>query len=213
MDAHLRAGVAIYNAGGYHAAHDAWEDHWLALESGTDDERFLHGLIQFTAAVHHGGRGNWEGVRGLAESAGGYLEGLPSTYRGVDLEPVRTYLEALAEDPEHVERVEPPSLRVDGEAPWPHELDFPAATVAAEVLAEERTEYDESVVEDAVAYARDAVESGEDGRFVALVMDFVGDANRRGLVYERLVQHVERRRARESDVEGLFEEGPDGERG
>ncbi|MFB6301121.1 MAG: DUF309 domain-containing protein, partial [Halobacteriales archaeon] len=52
MDAHLRAGIAIYNAGGYHAAHDAWEDHWLDLESGTDDERFLHGLIQFTAAVH-----------------------------------------------------------------------------------------------------------------------------------------------------------------
>ena len=26
MDAHLRAGVAIYNAGHYHAAHDAWED-------------------------------------------------------------------------------------------------------------------------------------------------------------------------------------------
>ncbi|NIS31883.1 MAG: DUF309 domain-containing protein, partial [Actinobacteria bacterium] len=59
MDAHLRAGIAIYNAGGYHAAHDAWEDHWLELEAGTDDERFLHGLIQFTAAVHHAQGANW----------------------------------------------------------------------------------------------------------------------------------------------------------
>lgn len=206
MDAHLRAGVAIYNAGGHHAAHDAWEDHWLDLESGTDDERFLHGLIQFTAAVHHGGRSNWEGVQGLAESAGTYLQGLPSPYHGVDLEPVREYLATLAVEPERFEEGDPPLLRIDGEALRPADLDFEAATVAAEVLAEEHDAYDEAVVERAVGYGRDAVGDDRDGRFVAMVMDFVGDADRRDLVYHRLEDHVERRRSRESDVEGLFDE-------
>jgi predicted metal-dependent hydrolase len=73
MESHLRAGVAVYNAGQYHAAHDAWEDHWLDLEQGTDDEQFLHGLIQFTAAVHHARTRNWSGATGLASSARDYL--------------------------------------------------------------------------------------------------------------------------------------------
>ena len=206
MDAHLRAGVAIYNAGGYHAAHDAWEDHWLGLASGTDEERFLHGLIQFTAAVHHGHRGNWEGVRGLAESAGEYLEGLPSPYRGVDLDPVRSYLAAIASDPEHVERNPPLPLHYDGEAIRPADLDFEAAAVAAVVLAEEVSGYDEAVLEDAVRYASAAIDDGRDGPFVALVMDFAVESDRRGLVYQRLRVHVERRRAEERDVEGLFDE-------
>ena len=195
MDAHLRAGVAIYNAGGHHAAHDAWEDHWLDLESGTDDERFLHGLIQFTAAVHHGDRANWEGVRGLAESAGRYLDGLPSPYRGVDLDPVREFLAVLAGDPESFERIEGPRLHHEGVTLRP-----------AEVLAGEQDAYDETVLQDAVEYATGEIETAGDGRFVALVVDFVGESDRRDLVYDRLVEHVERRRARESDVEGLFDE-------
>ena len=206
MDAHLRAGIAIYNAGGHHAAHDAWEDHWLDLESGTDDERFLHGLIQFTAAVHHGNRANWDGVRGLAESAGEYLDGLPSPYRGVDLDPVREFLAVLAAEPEAFEGREPPQLHHEGVALRPGELDFEAAAVAAEVLAEERDAYDEAILADAVGYATAEVETAGDGRFVALVMDFVGEPDRRDLVYGRLLEHVERRRARESDVEGLFDE-------
>ena len=206
MDDNLHAGVAIFNAGGHHAAHDAWEDHWLDLEASTDDERFLHGLIQFTAAVHHGENGNWEGVQGLAESAGEYLDGLPSPYRGVDLDPVREYLDTLADDPEHAAREAPPSLTVDGRALRPGDLDFEAAAVAAEVLAEGVLGYDEAVVEDAVGYARDAIQANRDGPFVALVMDFVGDGENRDVVYQRLREHVERRRAEESDVEGLFDE-------
>ena len=69
MDDSLRAGVAIYNAGAYRAAHGAWESRWLSLERDTDDERFLHGLIQFTAAVHHARDGNDSGAVGLARSA------------------------------------------------------------------------------------------------------------------------------------------------
>ena len=80
MNAHLRAGVAVYNAGRFHAAHDAWEEYWLGLESGADDERFLHGLIQFTAVVYHATEDNWSGAQGLAESAREYLADLRETH-------------------------------------------------------------------------------------------------------------------------------------
>jgi predicted metal-dependent hydrolase len=208
MEPHLRAGVAVYNAGEYHAAHDAWEDYWLGLDSGTDDERFLHGLIQFTAAVHHGCEDNISGLHGLAESATEYLAGLPSPYRGVDLDTVRSYLGDLAADPEAFERAEVPPLRYEGRALDLSDLadggDFEAAAIAADVLAAEYDAYDVAVIETGAGYARESVEAGEGGRFVALVFDFVA-GERRDLVYQRLREHVERRQSRENDVEGLFD--------
>lgn len=126
MDDSLRAGVAIYNAGAYRAAHGAWESKWLSLERDTDDERFLHGLIQFIA-------------------------------------------------------------------------------VAAETLAEELDGYDESVVADAVGYAHEEVADGEQTQFTAMVFDFVRNEAQRGLVFQRLSEHVRRRRRREDDVSGLFD--------
>jgi hypothetical protein len=152
MDAHLRAGLAVYNAGRYHAAHDAWEDYWLGLDDG-EDERLLHGLIQFTAVVHHATDENWSGAQGLAESAGEYLAALPADYRGVALDDVRPFLAAVAEDPQSVDWADPPKLTYDGDAIDYDDLDFDATAVAAEVLAEAEG-YDESVVEDAVEYAR-----------------------------------------------------------
>ncbi|WP_327050933.1 DUF309 domain-containing protein [Halomicrococcus gelatinilyticus] len=205
MDAHLRAGVAIFNAGEHHAAHDAWEDHWLDLQRGTDDERFLHGLIQFTAAVHHAHGNNWAGVRGLAESGAGYLADLPSTYREVNVGRVREYLRAASADPEHVERVAVPRLTHEGTAIVPEDLDFEAAGVAAHALAEEYA-YDETVVERGVAFGRADLEDGRaTSPFVTLVMDFARDEANRGLVFQRLREHVSKRQHREEDVEGLFD--------
>ncbi|WP_129114542.1 DUF309 domain-containing protein [Halegenticoccus tardaugens] len=205
MDDALRAGVAIYNAGEHHAAHDAWEDRWLELERGTDDERFLHGLIQFTAAIHHARRRNWRGATGLAASAGEYLGGLPPTYRGVDLAPIRGYLAALARDPEIAERRRPPALTVDGHALRPSDLDFEAAAVAARVLAEDDDRFDGDVLARAIEFAREELEEGTRTRFIALVADFAAKAERRELVYRRLREHVERRTQREEDVDGLFD--------
>jgi hypothetical protein len=205
MDAHLRAGIAIYNAGGYHAAHDAWEDHWLDLESGTDDERFLHGLIQFTAAVFHARNRNWSGATGLAESGRAYLAGLGDEYRGVDVAGVRTALDALAHDPERIERARPLPLTHGGKAILPTDLGFESTAVAAEVLAEEHG-YDEERIERAVEYARADLDSGKtESPFVTLVFDFVREPDRRGIVAQRLGEHVQRRAHRESDVEGLFD--------
>jgi predicted metal-dependent hydrolase len=149
MDAHLRAGVAIYNAGGYHAAHDAWEDHWLGLESGTDDELFLHGLIQFTAAVYHARNRNWSGATGLADSACEYLADLSADYRGVNVGDVRSYLHTLARDPEFIERRAPLRLRYEGDVLDLDDLGFEATCVTAAVLAEEEG-YDQHTVQRAI---------------------------------------------------------------
>jgi len=205
MEASLRAGIAIYNAGEYHAAHDAWEEPWLGLDDGTDDERFLHGLIQFTAAVYHARTRNWSGATGLAESAGDYLAGLPSPYRGVDLDPVRAALTALAADPEVIERRRPPTLRYDGVALTLADLRFEAAAVAATVLADEYG-YDVATVERAVEFAREEIEAGERTLFTTAVLEFVTADAERALVYQRLSGHVDRREREYADVEGLFEE-------
>ena len=206
MDDHLRAGIAVYNAGNHHAAHDAWEDHWLDLDADTADERLLHGLIQFTAAVHHAHRANWLGLRGLAESAGAYLATLPADYRGVNVAEVRSYLARLAADPEHVERVAPPALRYEGRRLLLEDLDFAAAAIAALVYAEEG-EYDGETIERAVAYAREDLAEGRGtSRFVTFVMDFARDPANRGIVHQRLAGHVGKRDHRREDVDGLFDQ-------
>ena len=203
VDDAVAAGVAIYNAGEHHAAHDAWEDEWLALEAGTDDERLLHGLIQFTAAVYHGRRRNWSGARKLSHSAREYLAGLEPESHGVDLQPVREHLRRLGADPEYAERARPPALRYRGRALEPAALGLDALDIAAAVIAEEYG-FDETVVEHAVSYARREAETAQ-SRFRGLVVDFVGERERRGLVYDRLEGHVARRRRKETDVDGLFE--------
>ncbi|SDG12274.1 DUF309 domain-containing protein [Halorientalis regularis] len=204
METALRAGIAIYNAGDYHEAHDAWEDRWLALDSGTDDERFLHGLIQFTAAVHHATERNWAGVTGLAESASDYLDGLPEEYRGVDVAAARAYLTALNADPERVERAPPLELTHEGDAITPDDLDFAECAAAAAVYAEDGP-FDEAVIEQGVAYARADLDDGDaTSPFVTFVMDFARDEAHRGIVHQRLSERVDRRQRRESDVDGLF---------
>ncbi|MFC7075262.1 DUF309 domain-containing protein [Haloarcula halophila] len=203
MRPHLRAGIAVYNAGRYHAAHDAWEDRWLALPAG-EDERYLHGLIQFTAVVHHGRTENWSGAGGLAESAGEYLAELPAVYRGVDLEPVRRFLARVAADPEAVDWAEPPRLTHEGAVIGYDDLDFEATAIAATVLAA-ADGYDEGLLEQAVEYARDELDDREDGRFVGLVFSFVREREQRPVVFQRLGDHVRRERQKDDDVAGLFD--------
>ena len=205
MRPHLRAGVAVYNAGRYHAAHDAWEDHWLDLEAGTDDERFLHGLIQFTAAVHHATNGNWSGATGLAESAGEYLDELPAEYRDVNVADVREFLATLARDSEVIERRQPLALTHEGTTIGLADLDLEATAVAASVIAESDG-WDEGTVDRAGEYAlADAAEGRAESPIVTLLFDFVREPEDRGIVFQRLSEHVARRRTRAEDVDGLFE--------
>ncbi|WP_253737337.1 DUF309 domain-containing protein [Halohasta salina] len=204
METHLRAGVAVYNAGATHAAHDAWEDRWLDLPTGSDDERLLHGLIQFTAAVFHAQQRNWSGAVGLSESGRGYLAELPPTYRGVDLSVVTDYLQALQNDPERIERASPPALRYRGRSLSAADLELDGIVVAADVVAANGEEYDASVVDTAADYARREVDSGRT-RFAGLLTTFVDESTHRGIVYDRLAAQVERRRRKRQDVAGLFD--------
>ena len=46
------AGIDLYNAGEFHAAHDAWEERWVA-DAGPREKLFLQALIQSAVAFHH----------------------------------------------------------------------------------------------------------------------------------------------------------------
>ncbi|MFC6787516.1 DUF309 domain-containing protein [Halobaculum halobium] len=123
----LRAGLALYGAGEFHAAHDPWESVWLDLKDGGDDapesdardEALFHGLIQFTAAQYHARDRNWSGVDGLAKSAREHFSAVPDDYRGVDVAAVRRALDRLSADPERVERFPAPTVRHGGTASPP----------------------------------------------------------------------------------------------
>ena len=201
----LRAGIAVYNDGHYHAAHDAWEDHWLDLEAGIADERLLHGLIQFTAAVYHAHERNWEGAVGLAESAVEYLDGLDADYQGCNVTEVRQYLGVLASDPAILERRPPIALTHEGTRLALATLEPEALTVAARILAEEWG-YDEAVLEAAGRVALTDRKAGlTESPFLDLLYAFVDDERDQAVVYARLSAHLERRRAQNADCAGLFE--------
>ncbi|MFB6254860.1 MAG: DUF309 domain-containing protein [Halobacteriaceae archaeon] len=205
MESHLKAGIAIYNDGYYHAAHDAWEEYWLSLESGSNDEKFLHGLIQFTAAVHHGYNQNWEGTKGLAESSRDYLADLPESYRNVNVEDIRQYLRTLASDPEYIERTKPLKISFKENKLQPIDLSADSIFIAAEVFAEE-FDYDSAIIDQAIEFAKsDLSNNNESSVFISLLFDFVCEPEQRSLVFQRLTEHVHERKYRENDVKGLFD--------
>ena len=46
------ARIDLYNAGEYHAAHDAWEERWMGPVA-PDEKLFLQAMIQSAVAFHH----------------------------------------------------------------------------------------------------------------------------------------------------------------
>ena len=46
------AGIDLYNAGEFHAAHDAWEERWMD-DVGPREKLFLQAMIQSAVAFHH----------------------------------------------------------------------------------------------------------------------------------------------------------------
>lgn len=223
-EAALAAGLALYVDGCYHAAHDPWEAVWLPLDAATapDDEPFFHGLIQVTAAVHHGHTGNHEGASGLAASAREYLAPLAPTHRGVTLDPALDYCRRLAADPVVAERVSPPPLAREGD-PVSYRALSPAALERVVAAVADETDYDASVLADAATFAtRDAAaatdrpalsadsggtaDAGDGGApFASLLVDFLDRPDARPVVFQRLSEHVARRRQAVDDVRGLFE--------
>jgi hypothetical protein len=46
------AGIDLYNAGEFHAAHDVWEERWMG-EVDWQEKLFLQAMIQSAVAFHH----------------------------------------------------------------------------------------------------------------------------------------------------------------
>ncbi|RMH01869.1 MAG: DUF309 domain-containing protein [Planctomycetota bacterium] len=77
----LRRGAALFDAGDFYAAHEAWEEHWL--EIGGSERDFYKGLIQAAVALLHWQRGNPLGAVKLRRSAAALLAPFAPTHRGV----------------------------------------------------------------------------------------------------------------------------------
>jgi uncharacterized protein len=87
------AGIDLYNAGEFHAAHDAWEERWRD-DCGPREKLFLQALIQSAVIFHHieiGRRGAARRMYGMAREKFARL----GEERFMSLD-VRGYVERLA---------------------------------------------------------------------------------------------------------------------
>ncbi|AXG07594.1 DUF309 domain-containing protein [Haloplanus rubicundus] len=108
-------GVRLYNAGEYHEAHDCFEAEWYNYGSGSTESAFLHGMVQVAAGAYkHVDFENDDGMRSLFETALQYLHGVPSDYYGVNVDDVRTTLQASLDDPDTLNSWK---IELDGDRP------------------------------------------------------------------------------------------------
>ncbi len=91
FDAELRRGAALFNAGRYFEAHEAWELIWRGAADA--DRTIVQGLIQAAAAMLHRERGNPRGAARLWKKARAKLESAPESYRGLTIGELRLALE------------------------------------------------------------------------------------------------------------------------
>ncbi len=102
MEADRRAadfelGIALFNAGKFFEAHEAWERVWL--RSSGEEKIFYQGLIQAAAALLHAERGNPIGARSMYAKARAKLDPLPAEYRGIALGELRSALRQVLAPP------------------------------------------------------------------------------------------------------------------
>ena len=75
-------GIHNFNSRKFWEAHESWEALWL--ESESDLEQFLQGLIQIAAAYHHVQRGTYRGAPRLFAAGLKRLEAFPLVHCGLD---------------------------------------------------------------------------------------------------------------------------------
>lgn len=83
-EAILRAGIELFDAGRYLAAHELFEELWEETEGAEAD--FFKGLIQAAIALHHFQAGNMEGAAKLYSGHRRCLAGYLPAHAGLDLE-------------------------------------------------------------------------------------------------------------------------------
>jgi predicted metal-dependent hydrolase len=120
------AGIDLYNAGEFHAAHDAWEERWRD-DCGPREKLFLQALIQSAVVFHHveiGRRGAARRMYGMAREKFARL----GAVRFMSLD-IAEYLEGLALALRWLEEAEDPR-----EAVPPEDLAAPPMRLLAGVM-------------------------------------------------------------------------------
>lgn len=114
------AGIDLYNAGEFHAAHDAWEERWMG-EVGPEEKLFLQAMIQSAVAFHHLEIGRPGAARRMHQMAKEKFSRLGhSVFMSLDLEDYQSQLERAlswlrdAPDPKELPQPEivPPKIRL-----------------------------------------------------------------------------------------------------
>jgi len=114
------AGIDLYNAGEYHAAHDAWEERWMG-PVGPEEKLFLQAMIQSAVAFHHlqiGRRGAARRMYLMAKEKFARLN--QPTFMSLDLADYQAQLDRALSwlmsvpDPREIEppEIEPPVIRL-----------------------------------------------------------------------------------------------------
>lgn len=188
----LLAGAAAYNVAEFRVAERVWTDGEGPLFSG---------LAALADAVACGRAGEWTAAVTAAERARALLADAEPAE--ISRPPLGRWLDSFLADPESVERGRPPAVLVDGERRVPGTIPLQAAGLAAEALAA-ISEYEEGVLTDAIRFAGQEPQP-EQSTYATFLRDFVGNPERRPVVYERLSGLVERDRRKERDVSGLFD--------
>lgn len=95
LDASVQAGLLRFQAGEFHAAHDAWEEGWRAAQGA--ERHLLQALVQLAAAFHQWAKKKPAGAATLFGRARGHLLSVPSALLGVDVSELELDLEAWEE--------------------------------------------------------------------------------------------------------------------
>ncbi|MFZ3217376.1 MAG: DUF309 domain-containing protein [Candidatus Acidiferrales bacterium] len=90
----FQRGLAHFNAREFFAAHEVWEEIWLA--EAEPEKTFLQGIIQIAAAFHHYERGNPQGAETLLASGIVKLSRFPAGHRGLAVQDLREEAKAWA---------------------------------------------------------------------------------------------------------------------
>src|SRR5215210_4743429 len=114
------AGIDLYNAREFHAAHDAWEDRWRD-DAGPREKLFLQAMIQSAVAFHHLEIGRPGAARRMYQMAKEKFKRLGADrFMSLDLADYQAQLDralswlTTAADPREIERPEivPPTIRL-----------------------------------------------------------------------------------------------------
>lgn len=114
IEAHLSAGVAMFNRGEFFEAHEEMEEAMNLLDDDTSDWDFYLGILRAAVANHKLGQNETGSARFHLRAALEFLEHYPDRHRGIRLREFRGALNAqLARLDSSATIVAPPRIDMD----------------------------------------------------------------------------------------------------